>query len=172
MPRIRYGVAMSLDGFIAGPNGEADWIVHDPEVNFAEIWEQFDTFLMGRGTYEPAKARVGAKFAGNGKVAVVSRTLQQSDEPTVEIINELTHDRIQNLRDRSKKDIWLFGGGVLFASLHDMGEVDAIDVSVMPVLLGKGISFVSSPNRSVQLALTGHKLYRSGIVTLHYDVKK
>jgi dihydrofolate reductase len=50
MKRIRYGVAMSLDGYIAGPNGEADWIVSDPEVNFAEIWAQFDTLLMGRRT--------------------------------------------------------------------------------------------------------------------------
>ena len=59
MKRIRYGVAMSLDGYIAGPNGEADWIVSDPEVNFAEIWAQFDTLLMGRRTYDAAKARLG-----------------------------------------------------------------------------------------------------------------
>ena len=57
MRKIRYGVAMSLDGYIAGPNGDADWIVRDPEVNFAEIWAQFDTLLMGRGTYEYATTR-------------------------------------------------------------------------------------------------------------------
>ena len=56
MKRIRYGVAMTLDGFIAGPNGEADWIVMDPEVNFAEIWAQFDTLLMGRRTYQAGLA--------------------------------------------------------------------------------------------------------------------
>lgn len=59
MRKIRYAVAMSLDGFIAGPNGEADWIEADPEVDFAAIWAQFDTLLMGRRTYEAAKERMG-----------------------------------------------------------------------------------------------------------------
>src|SRR5882762_661976 len=59
MKKIRYAVAMSLDGFIAGPNGKADWIVMDPEVNFRELWAQFDTFLMGRRTYDAAVARLG-----------------------------------------------------------------------------------------------------------------
>jgi riboflavin biosynthesis pyrimidine reductase len=47
MSKVCYRVAMSLDGYIAGPNGEADWIVRDPEVNFAEIWARFDTLLVG-----------------------------------------------------------------------------------------------------------------------------
>ena len=65
MRKIRYAVAMSLDGYIAGPKGEADWIVMDPEVNFGELWAQFDTVLMGRRTYEAAVARLGeAAFEG------------------------------------------------------------------------------------------------------------
>ena len=56
MRRIRYGVAMTLDGFIAGPNGEADWIVMDPDFDFAAMMAQFDTYLMGRRTYEVASA--------------------------------------------------------------------------------------------------------------------
>src|SRR6266498_1461744 len=59
MRKIRYAVAMSLDGYIAGPNGEADWIGIDPEVDFAAIWAQFDTLLMGRRTYEAASKRLG-----------------------------------------------------------------------------------------------------------------
>jgi len=51
MRKIRYAVAMSLDGFIAGPNGEYDWIGTDPEIDFAAMWAQFDTFLMGRRTH-------------------------------------------------------------------------------------------------------------------------
>jgi dihydrofolate reductase len=54
MTRIRYSVAVSLDGYIAGPNGEYDWIIPDPEVNFSELWAEFDTLLMGRPTYEVA----------------------------------------------------------------------------------------------------------------------
>ncbi len=52
MRRVRYAVAMSLDGYIAGPNGEADWIIMDPEIDFQVLFEQFDTFLMGRRTFE------------------------------------------------------------------------------------------------------------------------
>jgi dihydrofolate reductase len=61
MSKIFYRVAMSLDGYIAGPKGEADWIVRDPEVNFAEIWARFDTLLMGRRTYEAAASGLGNK---------------------------------------------------------------------------------------------------------------
>ena len=57
--RVRYGVAMSLDGFIAGPNGEADWIIMDPEIDFEAIYSQFDTMLMGRRTFEVMKAAGG-----------------------------------------------------------------------------------------------------------------
>ena len=65
MRKIRYAVAMSVDGYIAGPNGEADWIGIDPEVDFAALWAQFDTLVMGRRTYEAASKRLGeAAFTG------------------------------------------------------------------------------------------------------------
>ena len=59
MRRVRYSVAMSLDGYIAGPNGEADWIVHDPDIDFAALFSEFDTFLIGRKTYEAMQAQKG-----------------------------------------------------------------------------------------------------------------
>lgn len=86
MTRIRYVVAMSLDGYIAGPNGEADWIVMDKEVNFGELWAQFDTLLMGRRTYEAATARLGKTTMRGMKLAVVSRTLSPRDHPDLLIL--------------------------------------------------------------------------------------
>ena len=81
MRRIRYVVAMSLDGYIAGPNGEADWIGIDPEVDFGALWAQFDTGLMGRRTYEAARARLGeAAFKGITTI-VFSRTMKTDDHP-------------------------------------------------------------------------------------------
>jgi dihydrofolate reductase len=59
MRNVQYGVAISLDGFIAGPNGEADWIKIDPEINFSAIWAQFDVLMMGRRTFEVAVGRLG-----------------------------------------------------------------------------------------------------------------
>ena len=59
MRRVRYSVAMSLDGYIAGPKGEYDWIVVDPEIDFHALFAGFDTVLMGRKTYEATKQQEG-----------------------------------------------------------------------------------------------------------------
>jgi dihydrofolate reductase len=172
MKRIRYGVAMTLDGFIAGPNGEADWIVMDPEVNFAEIWAQFDTLLMGRRTYEAAIARLGESSMRGPKVVVVSRTLKPSDHPNATIIADVTQAQMQSLRtEPGQKDIWLMGGGALFRTLLEMHQVDTIEVSIMPVALGAGIPLLTPPAQTAKLKLTSHKIYRSGIVSLVYEVQ-
>src|SRR4051794_34502561 len=88
--RVRYCVAMSLDGYIAGPNGEADWIVMDPEMDFSALWAQFDTLLMGRRTYQAAVARLGASMAKTMKMVVASRTLRPEDHPGITIVSDLT----------------------------------------------------------------------------------
>ena len=106
---------MSLDGYIAGPKGEADWIPMDPEVNFVEIWSRFDILLMGRRTYETAREGF-EKFGTQGnKIAVVSRTLRAEDHPGLKILSELGPESVADLRGEAKKDIWLFGGGSCFA---------------------------------------------------------
>jgi dihydrofolate reductase len=171
MRKIRYGVAMSLDGYIAGPNGEADWIVSDPEFNFGELWAQFDTLLMGRRTYEAAIARLGKSAIQERKIVVISRTLQQADHPETTILSELTHERIQALRTQSGKDIWLMGGGEIFRLLLEMHEVDTVEVSIVPVLLGGGVALLPPPAQQTKLKLSSHKVYRSGQVSLIYDVQ-
>jgi dihydrofolate reductase len=171
MRKVRYHVAMSLDGYVAGPSGEADWIVMDPEVNFAELWSQFDTSLMGRRTYEAAMARLGEASMRRLKMIVVSRTLRQADYPQVTIVSELTRDGMQALRAKSSKDIWLFGGGELFNFLLGMREVDTVEVSIMPVLLGGGVALLPPPAQQTKLKLSEHKVYRSGIVSLVYEVQ-
>jgi len=172
MKKIRYGVAMSLDGYIAGPNGEYDWIVHDPEVNFAEIWAQFDTLLMGCGTYEPGIAAMGKKAFKGMKTFVASRTMRQEDHPGVTVISELNRDWISRIRAQSGKDIWLFGGGKLFRSLLELGDVDTVEVHIIPVLLGGGISFLPPPVQQTTLKLSSHKVYPTGCVSLFYDVQR
>jgi dihydrofolate reductase len=171
MRKIRYVVAMSLDGYIAGPNGEADWIVNDPDVNFAELWAQFDTLLMGRLTYEAATARLGKASMKGRKILVVSRTLRQEDHPEVTILSELSQDWLKALRAQSGKDIWLFGGGELFRFLLEMHAVDTVEVTVVPVLLGAGVSLLPAPAQQTKLTLSSHRIYRSGLVSLIYDVQ-
>jgi dihydrofolate reductase len=77
---VRYGGAMSLDGYIAGPNGEYDWIVMDPEINFAEQAAQFDTYLIGRKTFDAiGRMDNDAKSTPGIRNIVFSRTLKPSD---------------------------------------------------------------------------------------------
>jgi dihydrofolate reductase len=163
---------MSLDGFIAGPNGEADWIVIDPDYNFAELWAQFDTALMGRLTYHAALARLGEPAFQSVKTFVASRTLNPTDHPNATILKALNRESLQALRAQSKKDIWLFGGGELFAQLLAMGEVDTVEVTVIPVLLGAGVPLLPNTTQRTKLHLSEHKIYRSGTVHLVYEVQR
>src|ERR1700694_1709271 len=109
--RIRYQVAASLDGYIAGPNGEADWIVMDPEIDFGELFNQFDTLLMGRGTFESMVRQEGSAAMPGMKIMVISRTLSQEHHPDVTIVTEASEKALTALRKETGKDIWLFGGG-------------------------------------------------------------
>jgi dihydrofolate reductase len=171
MRRIRYQVAASLDGYIAGPNGEADWITSDPEIDFGALFAQFDTFLMGRKTYEGMPA--GGGMGGGVKVVVFSRTLRQEDHPHVTIVSADVAEQLRELRAQPGKDIWLFGGGELFRSLLALGEVDRVEIAVIPVLLGGGIKLLPEATTRASLKLTGHRIYaQSGIVLLEYDVQR
>lgn len=166
MRRIRYRVACSLDGYIAGPQGEYDWIVMDPEVDFKALFAEFDTLLMGRRTFEAA----GGGFP-KMKVLVFSRSLRQEDHPDVTIISDGVKERLDELRARPGKDLWLFGGGELFRSLLELGCVDTVEPAVIPILLGGGRPFLPPPAVRRRLSLTGQHVYqKTGIVLLKYDV--
>jgi dihydrofolate reductase len=172
MPRrIRYQVAASLDGYIAGPNGEADWIIMDPDIDFGELFNQFDTFLMGRGTFENMVHQQGSTAMPGMKVIVFSRTLNQKDYPDVTIMGEPLKELLTALRNERGKDIWLFGGGSLFRSLLQIRMVDTVEIAVIPVLLGGGIPLLPTPAARTKLKLTGHRVYKTGIVLLEYAIQ-
>lgn len=166
--RVRYSVAISLDGFIAGPKGEFDWIIMDPAFDFAGLFKQFDTFLLGRRTFEVTR---GGGMAAGTQTIVFSRTLRQSDYPKVVISSEVA-ETISELKKKPGKDIWLFGGGELFRSVLDAGLIDTVEVAVMPILLSQGVPLLSAGARSPALQLTETKTLPSGTVLLSYSVTK
>jgi len=169
--RLRYQVAVSLDGFIAGPNGEYDWIVADPSMDFAALYKQFDTALMGRKTYEAGLAAGSDGSIPGLDVLVFSRTLPAATHRGVRIVSDDPRKVVAELKARRGGDIWLFGGGELFRTLLDAGLVDTVELAVMPVLIGAGIPLLP-PGSIAELVLSDLKrLPKSGIVVLAYSVK-
>jgi dihydrofolate reductase len=164
--RVRYSVAMSLDGFIAGPKGEFDWIIMDPTIDFAAFFKEFDTVLMGRRTFELVQQR-GAGQMKSMETFVFSRTLRPSDHPTVTISAGVA-EAVAAIKAKPGKDIWLFGGGGLFRSLLDANLVDLIEVAVVPILLSEGVPLLPAGARSPSLRLIESKTLPSGIVSLTY----
>lgn len=169
MRRVRYSVAMSLDGYIAGPKGESDWIVMDPDIDFGALMGGFDTMLLGRKTYEATRGHGGGGMPGMA-VYVFSRTLRQADCKGVTVSADPAAT-LGELKRAEGKDLWLFGGGSLFGSLLQLGLVDAVEVAVIPVLLGGGVPLLPEVAASKKLRLAGHRVYpKTGTVSLEYAV--
>jgi dihydrofolate reductase len=172
MRRLRYQVASSLDGYIAAANGEFDWIVMDPGIDFGELSRQYDTVVMGRRTFE-----VMLKEGGNGSmpgldVVVFSQTLRPKDFPAVSVVSTSPAETIRSLKAKPGKDIWLYGGGELFRTLLDAGVVDTVEPAIVPVLLGGGVPLLPATVNRTRLTLIRHRLYsQSGIMLLEYAVR-
>ena len=169
MRRVRYNVAMSLDGYIAGPGGEYDWIIMDPEIDFGALYAQFDVVLMGRATFEMNASQMSGGGMPGMRVIVCSRTLQAADYPGVTIVDDAAAV-VTGLKNQEGKDIWLMGGGALFHRLLEARLVDTVEIGLIPVLLGGGIPMLPPPCRKVKLELTSNKALSTGIVLLTYNV--
>ena len=167
--RLRYQVAASLDGFIARENGDYDWIVGDPAIDFEALYAEFDTVVMGRKTFQAGESQGMGGVPGKESI-VFSRSLPSGERKDVRVTAEDPATVVRALKEKAGKDIWLFGGGELFRSLLDAGLVDTVEIAVMPVLLGSGIP-VLPPGGSVTLKLSDQKILpASGIVVLLYSV--
>jgi dihydrofolate reductase len=170
MPQLRYSVAASLDGFIAGPGGEFDWIVVDPEIDFPAMYASYSGLVMGRKSYDVFVATGGAP-GPSLPTYVYSRSLPEGEREGVTFIR----DAVAHLRDlkktREDRPLWLWGGGELFRQCAEAGLVDGVEVAVIPILLGGGIPLLPAPGPRLRLHLRSHVLYsQTGTVLLSYDV--
>ena len=131
---------------------------------------QSDTMVMGRKTYEFARAHGTSVRMPGINPYVFSRTLEQTECPDATVSAD-ARGTVSSLRQQQGKDIWLFGGGSLFRSLLDLGLVDTIEVAVIPVLLGGGVPFLPEGDTRSALRLVRHRLYsRTGRMWLEYEV--
>jgi dihydrofolate reductase len=160
---------MSLDGFIAGSKGEYDWIIDDPTMDMGALFSRFDTLLMGRRTFDLARSQESLLESMRMRVVVVSSTLDPAQYKDVTIVSSGVAQAVSALKAEPGKDIWLFGGGVLFRGMLDAGLVDEVQVAVIPVLLGSGVPLIPE-GRRCSLHLDESKIYPSGIVLLSYSV--
>lgn len=170
MRKVVYRVAASVDGYIAGPHGEVDWIVHDPAVDFAKVYESVDTVLLGRRTYELTQQPGAPPWPEGWQIYVFSRTLPPQERPGVTVVRADAGARVAALRAVPGREIWLFGGGSLFRSLLEAKQVDLVEVLIIPVLLGSGIPFLEPGAALTRLALEDMRKYGSGLVGLRYRV--
>jgi dihydrofolate reductase len=169
MRLVRFGGAMSLDGYIAGPNGEYDWIVMDPDIDFAAMQARVDTYLIGRKTFEAMGRKASGRSRGI-RTIVASRTIEARDYPRLTVTADAARTVVE-LKAQPGKDIAIFGGGDLFRSLLADGLVDRVEVAVIPVLLGGGIPLLPAPAARAVLALRSHRVYETtGTIGLEYDV--
>lgn len=173
MPALRYSVAASLDGFIAGPDGDYDWIPMDPDIDFAAMYAGFSRLVMGRTSYGVYQATGGGVEGLTLPISVCSRSLPEGQRDGVTFVRDaVSHVRALKAGPDAKP-IWLWGGGTLFRSLAEAGLVDGVEVAIVPILLGGGIPLFPPPAPRLPLRLTSQRLYeKSGILFCSYDVRR
>lgn len=172
MRQLRYSVASSLDGYIAGPHGEFDWIEVDPEIDFAAMYATFSGLVMGRRSYDVFVA-TGGSVGPDLPTYVYSRTVPEGERDGV----TFARDAVSHVRELKAagggKPLWLWGGGELFRQLAEAGLVDGVDVAIIPILLGGGLPLLPTPGPRLRLHLRTHRLYsKTGTLFLEYDVRR
>lgn len=170
MRQLRYSVASSLDGYIAGPAGEFDWIPIDPEIDFAAMYAGFGGLVMGRRSYDVFVATGGAVGPAL-PTCVYSRTLPEGERDGVTFARDAV-SHVRTLKaSGAGKPLWLWGGGELFRELAAADLVDGVDVAIIPVLLGGGLPLLARPGPRLRLRLRSHQHYATtGTMFLEYDV--
>ena len=171
MRKIILGVAVSLDGFIEGPKGEYDWCFTDQDYGMSDFFKRVDSLFMGRKSYELALSMGDVAMPGFPKLKeyVFSNTLENVRKDSVLIRGDI-ENQVNKIKNEPGKDIWLFGGASLTASLMNLGLVDEFWLAVHPILLGSGKYLFSKIDHRIQLDLVDTKSYSTGLVSLTYTI--
>jgi dihydrofolate reductase len=167
MRKIILGLAVSLDGFIEGPNGEYDWCFTDQDYGMNEFSKRIDALVMGRKTYEMIKDYDGANPWSHAKTYVFSTTLPVT--PGIELLTGDVKELINQLKHQNGKDIWLFGGADLTTQFINLDIIDEYWLSIHPILLGAGKPLLHDIASRKKLKLIESKTYETGLVSLRYQ---
>jgi dihydrofolate reductase len=170
---VTFGLANSLDNFIARSDHGTDWLVWDNEVAAisAEYWKTIDTVVMGRKTYEVA-VKMGTTSYPGAKNYVFSRTLQATPGVDVEIVADDPVMFLRALKQQPGKGICVLGGGELAHTLLQAGLIDEIGLNIQPVLLGSGIPLFHGLRKQLDLELLECRQLKSGSVYVRYRIRR
>ena len=169
MRKIILNVAVSLDNFIEGPNGEFDWCFTDQDYGMTDFFTSIDSIFFGRKGYEVAE-QYGLQFYAGKTKYVFSKTLKQVADKETHIINGNLLDEVIMLKNKTGKDMWLFGGSNILSSFMQLDLVDELMLSVHPLILGKGKQLFENIDEQIKLKLTDTKTFSTGLVQLFYEV--
>ncbi len=180
--RVILDLAVTLDGFIEGPQGEVDWCIMDAEMGFNDFLNTIDTIFYGRksydlwGQYSPKaeESEVDKELWDivHSKEKIVFSRNQKGNDQNVQYINDSIFEEVSKIQNKPGKDIWLYGGAGLITSFIQLGLVDEFRLSVHPVVLGEGKPLFNDINQRVNLKLVDTKRYNSGVVQLIYHLNK
>jgi dihydrofolate reductase len=167
MRQLILNVAVSLDGFIEGPNGEIDWCFTDQDYGMSEFFKRVDAVFMGRKSYELTQNMEGGSGLPAMKTYVFSNTLKSVGEGA-ELVSGDIKEKVEKILQEPGKDIWMFGGAELTASLMHLDLIDEFSIAVHPILLGSGKPLFKGFEKRIRLELVDAKTYDSGLVILKY----
>ncbi len=169
MRRVILGLAVSLDGFIEGPNGEYDWCFTDQDYGMSDFFKRVDAVFMGRKSYEMMLG-MDSDITGMPKLQeyVFSNTLHAVEGDRILVRGDI-EQKINEIKNQPGKDIWMFGGASLTAALMNLGLIDEFWLSVHPVVLGAGKPLFQNISERKNLKLLDVKTYSTGLVSLKYE---
>lgn len=175
MRKLILGLAITLDGYIEGPNGEYDWCFTDQDYGLNEFFERIDSIFIGRKSYEMMQqhsdSSSGEAIPGMPALTayVFSKTLTSVKEGAVLISGDSIAEA-RRIKSQPGKDIWLFGGASLYDALMKEGLVDELWMSVHPILLGSGKRLFREQDIRIKLRLLESKTYETGLVSIRYGI--
>lgn len=165
-------VATSLDGYLAGPDDDLSWLFTDQDYGFEDFFEEVDTLIMGRGTYEVVCGFGKWPYGDKANVVVTRNPDLEVDTPGTTVFSAALPDLLKELEEDGAEKIWLVGGGELVRSFLSENLIDEIMVSLHPVLLGEGVRLFPHGFPHTPLGLIGATQYENGLVQLNYRVKE
>jgi len=168
MRKVVLGLGISLDGYIARPDGSVDFLFMPKDYSMAPFFATIDAAIMGRKTYDVALKMGGGSFDASIANYVMSRTLPPGERNGVHFTNDTPAALVQNLRAKPGKHIWLMGGGELAREFLKEDLVDELYLGLVPVLIGQGIPLFPAVFPQREFALVENNTYSKGMIELKY----